>query len=77
MLNNATFHKSKRGFHADEMFSYGSANYKYDNVFCPYGDRDYINRFMNDNIKNIGEIKKIFVRYTNAYRKNRQNKERG
>lgn len=52
------FINQKRGFHADEMFSYGSANYKYDNVFCPYGDRDYINRFMNDNIKNIGEIKK-------------------
>lgn len=27
----------KQGFHEDEMFSYGSSNYKYDNVFRPFG----------------------------------------
>ena len=40
------FVNKKNGFHADEMFSYGSSNYKYDNVFQPYGDRDYINKFI-------------------------------
>ena len=27
----------KQGFHEDEIFSYGSSNYKYDNVFRSYG----------------------------------------
>lgn len=50
------FMNKKHGFHADEMFSYGSSNYKYDNVFQPYGDRDYINKFINDNVKSIKDI---------------------
>ena len=50
------FVNKKNGFHADEMFSYGSSNYKYDNVFQPYGDRDYINKFINENIKSINDI---------------------
>ena len=29
--------KEKQGFHEDEIFSYGSSNYKYDNVFRSYG----------------------------------------
>ena len=35
----------KQGFHEDEIFSYGSSNYKYDNVYRSYGyaqaDMDY------------------------------------
>ena len=27
----------KQGYHEDEMFSYGSSNYKYDNVYRNYG----------------------------------------
>lgn len=50
------FINKKHGFHADEMFSYGSSNYKYDNVFQPYGDRDYINKFIDNNIKSIKDV---------------------
>ena len=34
----------KEGFHEDEIFSYGSSNYKYDNLFQAAADRDSINR---------------------------------
>ncbi|MGN1298449.1 MAG: hypothetical protein ACI4UE_00470 [Candidatus Scatovivens sp.] len=38
------FIEEKEGFHEDEIFSYGSSNYKYDNVFQASGDKDAINR---------------------------------
>lgn len=44
------FITQKEGFHEDEMFSYGSSNYKYDNVFRPYGKRDNVNQFLVNNI---------------------------
>lgn len=50
------FMSQKEGFHEDEMFSYGSSNYKYDNVFQPYGDKDYINSVINEEIFNNGNI---------------------
>ena len=31
------FINQKHGFHEDEIFSYGSSNYKYDNVFRWFG----------------------------------------
>lgn len=31
------FNTQKQGFHEDEIFSYGSSNYKYDNVFRNFG----------------------------------------
>ena len=34
----------KEGFHEDEIFSYGSSNYKWDNVFQAAGKSDFINR---------------------------------
>lgn len=34
----------KEGFHEDEIFSYGSSNYRYDNLFQAAADRDAINR---------------------------------
>lgn len=55
------FISQKEGYHADEMFSYGSSNYKYDNVFQPYGDKDYINNTIDEVIFNRGNaINNIF-----------------
>lgn len=34
----------KEGFHEDEIFSYGSSNYRYDNLFQAAANRDAINR---------------------------------
>ena len=34
----------KEGFHEDEIFSYGSSNYKWDNVFQAAGKSDFLNR---------------------------------
>ena len=50
------FISQKEGYHEDEMFSYGSSNYKYDNVFQPYGDKDYINETINEVIFNDGNV---------------------
>ena len=53
----------KKGWHEDEIFSYGSSNYRYDNLFQTYGIKDSVNQLidekvMSDNIfqtiKNIG-----------------------
>ena len=45
----------KSGFHEDEIFSYGSSNYKYDNVYRWYGyaeaDNDVLyNQILQGNI---------------------------
>ena len=42
----------KEGFHEDEIFSYGSSNYRYDNIFQPYGNKDYINKCIDELILN-------------------------
>lgn len=34
----------KEGFHEDEIFTYGSSNYKWDNVFQAAGKSDFLNR---------------------------------
>ena len=34
----------KEGFHEDEIFSYGSSNYKWDNVFQAAAKSDFLNR---------------------------------
>ena len=53
----------KEGFHEDEIFSYGSSNYKWDNVFQAAGKSDFLNRTiekyvigdsLGETIKNIG-----------------------
>lgn len=38
----------KEGYHEDEIFSYGSSNYKHDNVFQAASDRDSINRTLDE-----------------------------
>ncbi len=45
------FISKKEGFHEDEIFSYGSSNFKYDNVFQAYGEKDYINRTIDSIMK--------------------------
>ena len=42
----------KEGFHEDEMFSYGSSNFFYDNVFRSYGKADAPTHFISNNILN-------------------------
>jgi len=51
------FINQKHGFHEDEIFSYGSSNYKYDNVYRWYGyaqaDQDVIyNQVLKGSLKN-------------------------
>ena len=45
------FINQKEGFHEDEIFSYGSSNYKYDNVFQAAADMDSRNRAIEKYIK--------------------------
>ena len=50
------FITQKNGFHEDEIFSYGSSNYKYDNVYRWYGyaeaDQDILyNQVLQGNLK--------------------------
>ena len=37
------YETQKEGFNEDEIFSYGSSNYKYDNLYQPYGPADAMN----------------------------------
>lgn len=37
------YETQKEGFNEDEIFSYGSSNYKYDNLYQPYGVADVLN----------------------------------
>ena len=60
------FIKQKEGFHEDEIFSYGSSNYKYDNVFQAAADMDSRNRAIEKYIKadNIKDTIKNIIYYT-------------
>ena len=40
----------KEGFHEDEMFSYGSSNYRYDNIYQQFGRADSLNLFIKEKI---------------------------
>ena len=53
------FMTKKEGFHEDEMFSYGSANYAYDNVYRPYGKEDETNIFVKEKIMNGNIIQNL------------------
>ncbi|MCI8394195.1 MAG: glycosyltransferase family 39 protein [Bacilli bacterium] len=44
------FITQKKGFHEDEMYSYGASNYKYDNVYRPYGYAEVQNDYLFQNI---------------------------
>lgn len=53
------FIRQKVGWHMDEVFSYGSSNYRYDNMFQSYGKEDTINEVTNRKIKEEGIIATI------------------
>jgi len=55
----------KEGFHEDEMFSYGSSNYRYDNVYQQFGRSDSINVFTKEYIMgdNLIETVKNYIYY--------------
>lgn len=53
------FINQKEGFHEDEIFSYGSSNYKYDNVYKQYGRGDDVNEFIGDKILSGNIFKNI------------------
>lgn len=57
----------KNGWHEDEIFSYGSSNYKYDNLFLRFGDKDSLNQLIDEKIigKDIGETIKNISYYIN------------
>lgn len=40
----------KEGWHEDEIFSYGSSNYKYDNLFQRFGIKDSLNQTIDEKI---------------------------
>lgn len=40
----------KHGWHEDEIFSYGSSNYRYDNTFQRFGYRDSLNELLDEKI---------------------------
>ncbi len=50
---------NKEGFHEDEIFSYGSSNYKYDNTYQRFGDKDAVNIIVYDEILK-GNVKEKF-----------------
>lgn len=53
------FIKQKVGWHMDEVFSYGSSNYRYDNMFQTYGKEDTITEVTNKKMKEEGIISTI------------------
>ncbi len=79
------FINKKEGFHEDEIFSYGSSNYMYDNVYQQFGKSDSINQFIGEKIldKNpiqmIKNFKYYYMDHTNEkdeYIKNLQDEAR-
>ena len=59
------FINQKEGFHEDEIFSYGSSNYKYDNVFQAAAHMDSRNRAIEKYIigDNLSETIKNIIYY--------------
>ena len=58
------FINKKEGFHEDEIFSYGSSNYKLDNVYQRYGTKDALNKIIFDEILQ-GNVSQIISRINN------------
>lgn len=64
----------KEGFHEDEMFSYGSSNYRYDNVYQQFGRADSVNIFIKEKI--IGDsLLETIKNYKYYYIDNKEEKE--
>ncbi len=58
----------KEGFHEDEIFSYGSSNYKWDNVYQAAGKSDFLNRAIEKYV--IGDSFGETINNINYYLKN-------
>lgn len=54
------FITQKNGFHEDEMFSYGSSNYRYDNVYRPYGYAAFNMDILYNQVLPQNNIKTLF-----------------
>ena len=70
------FYMSKKeGFHEDEMFTYGSSNCTYDNLFQPHGKEDTTNKIVRNYIivdGNIGKtIENAWYYFTHQYEWNK------
>lgn len=69
-----TFIAQKEGFHEDEIYSYGSSNSKYSDIFYASGDRDATNRVVNeyiieDNFKDTYENYKYYKKHPDEFKK--------
>ena len=69
------FINQKQGFHEDEIFSYGSSNYKYDNVFRWFGYAEANQDILYNQVLQGNFIKKIdnlvkFIKDPNQFPKN-------
>lgn len=53
------FISQKNGWHEDEIFSYGSSNYKYDNLFQRYADKDSLNQLIDEKVMDENPIKTV------------------
>ena len=56
------FITQKEGYHEDEMFSYGSSSYVYDNVYRSYGKMDatnslVFNKILRGNVVDVIKMK--------------------
>lgn len=51
----------KQGYHEDEMFSYGSSNYKYDNVYRNYGYAQGNMDIFYREVSGSGDVKKLIT----------------
>lgn len=71
------FINQKKGFHEDEIFSYGSSNYKYDNVFRSFGYAEAIqdilyNQILKGNIIDIISNTVEYIKDNNYFEKDAQ-----
>lgn len=53
------FITKKNGWHEDEIFSYGSSNYKYDNLLVRFADKDSLNQLIDEKIIDSSPLKTI------------------
>lgn len=51
------FINQKKGYYCDEIFSYGSSNSEYDNIFWSYNEYDGINKLVKEEVFNTKSIK--------------------
>ncbi len=63
----------KEGFHEDEIYSYGSSNSKYSDIFYASGDRDATNRVVNeyiieDTVKETYENYKYYKKHPDEFK---------